>query len=104
MQDAVIRNYEIVGEAAKRIPDAFRTLHPEIDWRRLRARDEMAGPEAGVAKGTRVRMKCGFHRAASIRRAVMGVAFFASFPDLALTGIGQRRQGRVRESAGFLCG
>ena len=34
-QDAVIRNYEIVGEAAKRIPDAFRMLHPEIDWRGL---------------------------------------------------------------------
>ena len=32
-QDAVIRNFEIIGEAAKRVPDGFRTLHPEIPWR-----------------------------------------------------------------------
>ena len=34
-QDAVIRNYEIVGEAAKRIPDDFRKLHQEVDWKGL---------------------------------------------------------------------
>ena len=34
-QDAVIRNYEIVGEAAKRIPDDFRKQHPEVDWKGL---------------------------------------------------------------------
>lgn len=32
VQDAVIRNYEIIGEAAKNIPDNFRILHPAIDW------------------------------------------------------------------------
>lgn len=34
-QDAVIRNYEIVGEAAKRIPEDFRKLHPDVDWKGL---------------------------------------------------------------------
>jgi uncharacterized protein with HEPN domain len=32
VQDAVIRNYEIIGEAAKNISDDFRALHQEIDW------------------------------------------------------------------------
>jgi len=34
--DAVIRNFEIIGEAANRLPDEFKDLHPEIDWFRIR--------------------------------------------------------------------
>ena len=34
--DAVIRNFEIIGEAASRLPEDFRTLHPSIDWTRIR--------------------------------------------------------------------
>lgn len=34
-QDAVIRNFEVIGEAAKRIPDAYRKEHPAIPWREL---------------------------------------------------------------------
>lgn len=30
--DAVIRNFEILGEAANHIPDAIRAAHPEIPW------------------------------------------------------------------------
>jgi len=33
IQDAVIRNFEIIGEAAKRVPAAYRKGHPEIPWR-----------------------------------------------------------------------
>ena len=33
--DAVIRNFEIIGEAAKRIPDEYKILHSEIEWRRI---------------------------------------------------------------------
>jgi uncharacterized protein with HEPN domain len=29
--DAVVRNFEIIGEAAKRIPEDFKLLHAEID-------------------------------------------------------------------------
>lgn len=36
-QDAVVRNVEIIGEAAKLMPKVFTARHPEIPWR------EMAG-------------------------------------------------------------
>ena len=32
LQDAAIRNFEIVGEAAKRVSLALQTVHPEIPW------------------------------------------------------------------------
>jgi len=35
VQDAVMRNFEIIGEAAKRLDDSYRTAHPEIPWRAL---------------------------------------------------------------------
>lgn len=31
--DAVLRNLEIIGEAAKKIPRDVRQQHPDIDWR-----------------------------------------------------------------------
>jgi uncharacterized protein with HEPN domain len=33
LQDAVIRNFEIIGEAAKRVPEAYRKAHSQIPWR-----------------------------------------------------------------------
>lgn len=33
--DAVVRNFEIIGEASNRIQDDFKTDHPEIEWRRI---------------------------------------------------------------------
>ena len=33
VQDAVIRNFEVIGEAAKRIPEQFRVIHVAIPWR-----------------------------------------------------------------------
>jgi len=35
IQDAVVRNLEIIGEAAKRVDEAYRNQHPEIPWREL---------------------------------------------------------------------
>ena len=35
VQDAVLRNFEVIGEAAKRLDDAYRSAHPEIPWRAL---------------------------------------------------------------------
>lgn len=34
-QDAVIRNFEVIGEAAKRIPGEYRKNNPSIPWREL---------------------------------------------------------------------
>lgn len=34
--DAVIRNFEIIGEAANRLPEEFKDGFPEIDWQRIR--------------------------------------------------------------------
>lgn len=35
VQDAVLRNLEIIGEAAKRVPDAIRDQASEISWREV---------------------------------------------------------------------
>lgn len=32
LQDAAIRNFEIVGEAVKRVSPALQAAHPEIPW------------------------------------------------------------------------
>ena len=34
--DAVIRNFEVIGEAANRLPDDFKENHQEVDWYRIR--------------------------------------------------------------------
>ncbi len=34
--DAVIRNFEIIGEAANRLPEEFKESFWEIDWHRIR--------------------------------------------------------------------
>jgi uncharacterized protein with HEPN domain len=33
--DAVVRNFEVIGEAANQIPKTFVEQHPEIPWRDL---------------------------------------------------------------------
>ena len=35
-RDAVIRNFEIVGEAANRLSNAFKQNHPAVDWQRIK--------------------------------------------------------------------
>lgn len=33
--DAVVRNLEIIGEAAKNVPEEVRRSYPEIEWRKM---------------------------------------------------------------------
>lgn len=34
-QDAVIRNFEIIGEATKRLSDATKNRRPDVSWREI---------------------------------------------------------------------
>lgn len=48
-QDAVIRNVEIIGEAAKNISNDFRDKHPQIQWKDLAGiRDKLIHHYFGV--------------------------------------------------------
>jgi uncharacterized protein with HEPN domain len=33
--DAVLRNLEVLGEAAKQVPEIIRSKHPDVEWRKL---------------------------------------------------------------------
>ncbi len=33
--DAVIRNFEIIGEASNRLPESFKELNESIDWQKI---------------------------------------------------------------------
>ena len=35
-QDAVVRNFEIIGEAVRHVPHEIRKVHQEIPWRDMR--------------------------------------------------------------------
>jgi len=35
IQDGVIRNLEIIGEAVKNLPDDIKKDYPEVDWRKI---------------------------------------------------------------------
>lgn len=35
MQDAVIRNFEVIGEAVKRISQDLQGKYPDVPWRRI---------------------------------------------------------------------
>lgn len=33
--DAVLRNFQVIGQAAKHVPDEVRERFPEIDWKKI---------------------------------------------------------------------
>jgi uncharacterized protein with HEPN domain len=33
--DAIIRNFQVIGEAAKKVPDAIKLSAPDIPWRKI---------------------------------------------------------------------
>ena len=35
IQDGVIRNLEIIGEAVKNLPDDIKKDYPEVEWRKI---------------------------------------------------------------------
>ncbi|MCL2098778.1 MAG: DUF86 domain-containing protein [Bacteroidales bacterium] len=47
--DAVVRNFEIIGEAANRLPEEFKDLHQDIDWFRIRGfRNRIVHDDFGI--------------------------------------------------------
>ena len=49
VQDAVLRNFEVIGEAAKRLDNAYPAAHPESPWRALAGlRDVLVQQYEGV--------------------------------------------------------
>lgn len=51
--DAVLRNLELLGEAAKRIPDDVRRRYPQVPWRRIAGlRDVLAHAYFGLEEET----------------------------------------------------
>ncbi len=48
-QDAVVRNLEVLGEAAKNIPDDFRSKYPVVPWRDMSGtRDRLVHDYFGI--------------------------------------------------------
>lgn len=49
LRRAFVRSLEIIGEAAKKVPEGIRTAHPDIDWRGMVAmRDRLIHGYFGV--------------------------------------------------------
>jgi uncharacterized protein with HEPN domain len=49
LQDAVIRNFQVIGEATKKLDDDFRSRHPEIEWKKIAGmRDKLIHDYFGV--------------------------------------------------------
>ena len=50
--DAVIRNFEIIGEAANRLPEDFKQEHTRVDWHKIRGfRNRIVHDYMGIDNG-----------------------------------------------------
>ena len=67
LQMAVERAVEIIGEAARRISEDFRSDHPEIPWRSMIAQRNVLAHEYGEIKHERMGLLVTEHLPALIR-------------------------------------
>lgn len=54
LRGAVERHLEIIGEAARRVSESFRTQHPEIPWKRIIGLRNILAHEYGEIKHERI--------------------------------------------------
>ncbi len=40
-QDAMIRNFEVIGEAARHISEATKEKYPKIEWNKMKGRETL---------------------------------------------------------------
>jgi uncharacterized protein with HEPN domain len=63
-RDAVVRNLEIIGEAAKKLPAQRRRDHPEVEWKKIAGlRDILSTTTSAstwTSSGTSFRTSCRF--------------------------------------------
>ena len=53
LQDAVIRRFEIIGEASSKISDALKLANPDVEWRLMKAmRNKLIHEYFGVSAST----------------------------------------------------
>ena len=53
LQDAVYRRLEIIGEASTKVSNAFKDLHPEIEWRLMKLmRNKLIHEYFGISSST----------------------------------------------------
>ncbi len=54
IQDAVLRNLEVIGEAVKRVPESFRQQYPQIPWRAIAGLRDILIPQYEGVDLTRI--------------------------------------------------
>lgn len=60
--DAVIRNFEIIGEAANRLPKNFKEENSSINWHKIRGfRNRIVHDYMGIYYSIVWEIKCDFH-------------------------------------------
>ena len=54
LRDAVERNVVVMGEAAKKVSEAFRREHPEIPWRKMAVLRNVLAHEYGAISNSEI--------------------------------------------------